>query len=69
MILHLDPSVRILKIFFMQDVNAKIRFASGSALYESAPNVLRTDSSLSVSQSMLVQGSVASFGRNLVSIA
>ena len=53
----------------MQDVDAKIRFASGSVLYESAPNVLRTDSPLSVSQSMLVQGSVTSFGRNLVRVA
>ncbi len=53
----------------MQNIDAKIKFASGSVLYESAPNVVRTDSSLSVSQSMLVQGSVTSFGRNLVSVA
>ncbi len=59
---------RFLYLLVLQNPEARIKFASGASLYESAPNVLRADSSMSVGQDLVVQGSLSSFGRNLVRI-
>ncbi len=58
----------ILYLLALQNPEARIKFASGASLYESAPNVLRTDGSMSVEDDLVVQGSLSSSGRNLVRI-